>query len=385
MQIASRETHAAHTRPVKREPIEPAALHRIDAPVRIKGRGAASNPEGRFETVTQTREDDGWYREDEPAPRPETHVTEERARSIISRNDSPDIHFEQSINPYRGCEHGCIYCYARPSHGYLNLSAGIDFETKLFAKTNAAELLRRELAKPGYVCSPINLGANTDPYQPIERRYRITRSILEVLAEHNHPCTIISKNALIERDLDLLVPMARANLVHAFVSVTSLDNRLSSTLEPRASAPHRRLEAVAKLNQEGVPCGVMVAPIIPMVTDRHIEHIVERAAAAGAKGAGYTILRLPYELKDLFREWLALNVPERAEHVMSLIQQMRGGRDNDPRFGSRMRGEGEFAELIRQRFHLACRKHGIGRGRDIVLDRSKFAPPREASPQGELF
>jgi DNA repair photolyase len=370
---------------VKRDPIEPAALHRIDAPMRIKGRGAASNPEGRFETVTQTREDDGWYRDDEPAPRPDTHVTEERARSIISRNDSPDIHFEQSINPYRGCEHGCIYCYARPSHGYLNLSAGIDFETKLFAKTNAAELLCRELAKPGYVCSPINLGANTDPYQPIERRYRITRSILEVLAEHNHPCTIISKNALIERDLDLLVPMARANLVHAFVSVTSLDNRLSSTLEPRASAPHRRLEAVAKLNAEGVPCGVMVAPIIPMVTDRHIEHIVERAAAAGAKGAGYTILRLPYELKDLFREWLALNVPERAEHVMSLIQQMRGGRDNDPRFGSRMRGEGEFAELIRQRFHLACRKFGITRGRDIVLDRSKFSPPRAASPQGELF
>jgi len=370
---------------VKREPIEPAALHRIDAPTRIKGRGAASNPEGRFETVTQTREDDGWYRDDEPAPRPDTHVTEERARSIISRNDSPDIHFDQSINPYRGCEHGCIYCYARPSHGYLNLSAGIDFETKLFAKTNAAELLKRELAKPGYVCSPINLGANTDPYQPIERRYRITRSILEVLAEHAHPCTIITKNALIERDLDLLVPMARANLVHAFVSVTSLDNRLSSTLEPRASAPHRRLEAVAKLNAEGVPCGVMVAPIIPMVTDRHIEHIVERAAAVGAKGAGYTILRLPYELKDLFREWLALNVPERAEHVMSLIQQMRGGKDNDARFGSRMRGEGEFAQLIRQRFQLACRKHGITRGRDIVLDRSKFAPPRAASPQGELF
>jgi DNA repair photolyase len=245
--------------------------------------------------------------------------------------------------------------------------------------------LRKELAKPGYVPSPINLGANTDPYQPIERRYRITRSILEVLAEHRHPCTIVTKNALIERDLDLLVPMARANLVHAFVSVTSLDNRLASTLEPRASAPHRRLKAVATLNEAGVPCGVMVAPIIPMVTDRYLEHILERAAAAGAKGAGYTVLRLPYELKDLFREWLALNVPERAEHVMSLIRQMRGGRDNDARFGSRMRGEGEFAELIRQRFRLACRRFGIASGRDIVLDTAQFTPPRATSPQGELF
>jgi len=362
-----------------------AALTRIDAPARIKGRGAASNPEGRFESRATTREDDGWYRDDEPALRPDTIVTEERARSIISRNDSPDIHFEQSINPYRGCEHGCIYCYARPSHGYLNLSAGIDFETKLFAKTNAAALLRTELGKPSYVCSPINLGANTDPYQPIERRYKITRSILEVLAEHHHPCTIITKNSLIERDLDLLVPMARANLVHAFVSVTSLDNRLASTLEPRASAPHRRLEAVARLNEAGVPCGVMVAPIIPMVTDRYLEHILERAAAAGARRAGYTVLRLPYEIKDLFREWLDLNVTERASHVMSLIQQMRGGRDNDPRFGTRMRGEGAFAELIRQRFALACKRYGFTRRGDLALDVSRFSPPRPVSPQGELF
>jgi DNA repair photolyase len=358
---------------------------RLDAPARIKGRGAASNPEGRFESLERTSEDDGWHREEVAAARPATVVTEERARSIISRNDSPDIHFEQSINPFRGCEHGCVYCYARPSHGYLNLSAGIDFETKLFAKTNAAELLRKELAKPGYVCSPINLGANTDPYQPIERRYRITRSILEVLAECRHPCTIITKNALIERDLDLLVPMARAQLVHAFVSVTSIDNRLASTLEPRASAPHRRLEAVAALNAAGVPCGVMVAPVIPMLTDRYVEQILERAAAAGATRAGYTVLRLPHELKDLFREWLDLHAPERAGHVMSLIRQMRGGKDNDARFGSRMRGEGEFAELIRQRFALACRKHGIGRGRDVRLDCAAFAAPRAASPQQELF
>ena len=267
----------------------------------------------------------------------------------------------------------------------LNLSAGIDFETRLFAKTNAAERLRSELGKSGYICSPINLGANTDPYQPIEKRYRITRSILEVFAECGHPCTIVTKNALIERDLDLLAPMARANLVHAFVSVTSLDNRLSSELEPRASAPHRRLEAVANLNAAGVPCGVMVAPIIPWITDRWLEQIIERAAQAGAKIAGYTVLRLPHELKDLFREWLALHAPERAEHVMSLIRDLRDGKENDARFGARMRGTGEFAELIRQRFRLACRKHGINTTRDLALDASRFAPPREPSAQGELF
>jgi DNA repair photolyase len=358
---------------------------RLDRPAHIKGRGAPSNPEGRFESRTTTREDDGWSADEEPAARPATTVTEERARSIISHNDSPDIHFTQSINAYRGCEHGCIYCYARPSHAYLNLSAGIDFETKLFAKTNAAELLRKELAKPGYVCSPINLGANTDPYQPIERRYRITRSVIEVLAEHEHPFTIVTKNALVERDIDLLAPLAKKRLVYVFVSVTSLDNRLASTLEPRASAPHRRLKAVAALNAAGVPCGVMVAPIIPMVTDRYLEKILEGAAQAGARIAGYTVVRLPHELKDLFREWLALHVPERAAHVMSLIQQMRGGRDNDPRFGARMRGEGAFAELIRQRFQLACQRHGINAARDLTLDRSLFRLPHAPSPQASLF
>jgi DNA repair photolyase len=358
---------------------------RLDGPARIKGRGAASNPEGRFESRTSTHEDDGWVQDGETAPRPETTVTVEQARSIIGRNDSPDVDFSQSINAYRGCEHGCIYCYARPSHSYLNLSAGVDFETKLFAKTNAAELLRNELAKANYVCSPINLGANTDPYQPIERRYRVTRAVIEVLAEHQHPFTIITKNALVERDIDLLAPLARRNLVHVFVSVTSLDNRLASTLEPRASAPHRRLKAVAALNEAGVPCGVLVAPIIPMVTDRYVESIIEAAAVAGARSAGYTIVRLPYELKTLFREWLAVHVPERAEHVMSLIQQMRGGRDNDPQFGSRMRGEGQFAELIRQRFELACRKHGINQIRDMRLDTGQFCVPRPPSAQGSLF
>lgn len=363
-------------------PIDPI---RLDAPTRIKGRGAATNPAGRFETIGKTREDDGWQHEPDAVPRPATQVTLERARSIISRNDSPDIPFSQSINPYRGCEHGCVYCYARPSHAYLNLSPGIDFETRLFAKANAAELLRHELGKSGYACSPINLGANTDPYQPIERKHRLTRGVLEVLLEHRHPCTIVTKNALVERDLDLLVPMARAKLVHVFVSVTSLDNRLSATLEPRASAPHRRIEALAALSAAGVPAGVLVAPIIPMLTDRWIEQILERAAGAGATHAGYTLLRLPHELKDLFREWLDLHAPQRADHVMSLIRQMRGGRDNDPRFGARMRGEGEFAELIRQRFRLACRKLGLDGTRELALDATQFAPPRATSPQGELF
>jgi len=357
----------------------------MNQPTRIKGRGAASNPEGRFETATHEVVDDGWEREQEFAPHPATTVTDERARSIISRNDSPDIPFEQSINPYRGCEHGCIYCYARPSHAYLNLSPGLDFETKLFAKTNAADLLRAELAKPNYRVSPINLGANTDPYQPIERRYRITRQILEVMLECRHPVTLITKNAMIERDLDLLAPLARENLVYAFVSITSLDNKLSAKLEPRACAPHRLIAALKTLADAGVPCGVMVAPIIPMLTDRWLEAILEDAHAAGARAAGYTILRLPWELKDLVREWLELHFPERAEHVLSLVRQMRGGRDNDPRFGSRMRGEGEFAELIRQRFTVASKRLGFARGRDAALDCARFVAPRPASPQGELF
>ena len=279
----------------------------------------------------------------------------------------------------------CVYCYARPSHAYLNLSPGLDFETKLFAKTNAVELLRAELAKPSYRVSPINLGANTDPYQPIERRYRITRQLLEAMLEHRHPVTVITKNALIERDLDLLAALARENLVYAFVSITSLDNKLSAKLEPRASAPHRRIAALKALGDAGVPCGVMVAPIIPMLTDRWMEQILEQARAAGARMAGYTILRLPWELKDLVREWLELHFPERAEHVLSLVRQMRGGRDNDPRFGSRMRGEGEFAELIRQRFMVTTKRLGFGRGRDVQLDCAKFAPPRAATPQSELF
>src|SRR5690554_3089323 len=261
---------------IRDAPTEP-----LIGPTRHKGRGAASNPAGRFESIHHVREDDGWTPDEllEPPARPKTQVTLETARSIISRNDSPDLGFDQSINPYRGCEYGCVYCYARPSHGYLNLSAGLDFETKLFAKANAADLLRAELGKRGYVCSPINLGANTDPYQPIERRHAITRSVLEVLSETQHPATIVTKNALVERDIELLADMAKRRLVHVFVSVTTLDNRLSATLEPRASAPHRRLQAVKTLNAAGVPCGVMVAPVIPFVTDQFMESILEQAAA----------------------------------------------------------------------------------------------------------
>lgn len=364
------------------EPVE------LGGPARIKGRGAASNPAGRFETRSHVREDDGWMPDEalEAPVRPQTQVSIETARSIISRNDSPDLGFTQSINPYHGCEHGCVYCYARPSHGYLNLSAGLDFETRLFAKTNAAALLREELGKRGYVCSPINLGANTDPYQPIERRQAITRGVLEVLAETHHPATIVTKGALVERDIDLLASMAKRRLVHVFVSITTLDNRLSATLEPRASAPHRRLQVVATLNAAGVPCGVMVAPVIPFVTDQFMEAILERAAAAGARVAGYSVLRLPHEVKDLMRQWLALHLPERAAHVMNVIRDMRGGRDNDPDFGSRMRGQGAYADLLRQRFVVACRKFGLNRGREALdLDVTQFMPPRPVSPQGELF
>ena len=353
----------------------------------IKGRGAASNTEGRFESVRHQAEDDGWSHAllDESLPRPRTEVTEERARSVISRNDSPDIHFTHAINPYRGCEHGCIYCYARPSHSYLNLSPGLDFETRLRAKGNLAEVLRSDLSRRGYVVSPINIGSNTDPYQPIEKRWRLTRAALEVLAECHHPCTIVTKNALIERDLDILVPMARENLVQVFVSINSLDNQLAAKLEPRASAPHRRIKTIRTLAAAGVPTGVLVAPIIPALNDKDMEAVLAQAAEAGARCAGYTTLRLPHELKALFREWLALHAPQRAEHVMSLVQQMNGGRDYDGDFATRMRGQGVFADLLRRRFDIASRRHGYGQSRELRLDTSRFVAPRKPSPQGDLF
>lgn len=351
---------------------------------RLKGRGTASNLEGRFETIRKEAFDDGWEREDDER-KPGTMVTVERAKSIIARNDSPDLPFAQSINPYRGCEHGCVYCYARPTHGYLNLGSGLDFETRLFAKANAAELLRRELGRSGYVPSPINLGAATDPYQPIERRQRITRALIEVLAECDHPLTIVTKGALVERDLDLLSSMAAKNLVHVFVSVTTLDNALSARLEPRATAPRRRVETIRRVAAAGVPVGVFVAPVIPRVTDQDIEEILEVSRAAGATRASYTLVRLPHEVKDLFRDWLAANLPERRQHVMSLIQQLRGGADNDPRFGSRMRGEGVFAEVLERRFDVAVKRLGYLQHGTLQLDTSLFRHPDAPPPQGDLF
>jgi DNA repair photolyase len=352
-------------------------------------RGARSFIQGRFETVAREAFDDGWT-PDEKHERPlETQVTIERARTILSHNESPDVGFSTSINPYRGCEHGCIYCYARPSHAYLELSPGLDFETKLFAKTNAAEQLRSELAKPGYQPSPIALGANTDCYQPIERKYRITRQILELLAECNHPVTMVTKSALVERDLDILGPMAAKNLVRVFVSIGTLDRELARKLEPRAASPQRRLDILRALAGAKVPCGVMVAALIPALNDKTMEHVLEAAAAAGAEEAAYVIMRLPNELKDLFKEWLVTHYPDRADHVMSIIHQLRGGRDNDPRFGTRMTGTGMYAELIAKRFDIACRKHhlndhGAGRRR-AELDCSLFRPPAANPGQLGLF
>ena len=335
--------------------------------------------QGRFESSLREAFDDGWTPDDQPATELKTEVAIERARSIVSHNDSPDVGFDRSINPYRGCEHGCIYCYARPSHAYLELSPGLDFETKLFAKTNAAELLREALARPGYKPQPIALGANTDCYQTIERKFKITRQILEVLAECEHPVTIVTKSALVERDLDLLGPMAAKKLVKVFVSIGTLDRELARKLEPRAASPQRRLDILRNLNEHHVPSGVMVAALIPALNDKTLEHVLEAAAQAGAAEAAYVIMRLPNELKDLFKEWLAEHYPQRAAHVMSVIRDLRGGKDNDPRFGTRMSGTGNYAELIAKRFDIACRRfglngHGAPRAR-AELDCSRFRPP----------
>jgi len=354
-----------------------------------KGRGATFNPANRFRRDARDTIDDGWVPPEgcengDDAPPPKTTVTIQNARTIIARNESPDIPFSQSINPYQGCEHGCIYCYARPSHAYLDLSPGLDFETRLFAKPDAAALLRAELAKPGYRCEPIALGTNTDPYQPIEREWRITRQLIEVLAECEHPLTITTKGVLVERDLDLLAPMAAKNLVRAYVSIAMLDRELARKLDPRAPSPQRRLEMIQALANAGVPVGVSVAPVIPQLTDKDLEAILEAAAAHGARLATWVMLRLPREVKDLFRDWLAQHYPLRAGHVMSLVQQIRGGRDNDPAFGSRMRGQGQFADLIAKRFELACKRLGLNEDRTLRLDTTRFRPPRGAAADGQL-
>jgi DNA repair photolyase len=312
-----------------------------------------------------------------------TEVRHERVKSLLAYNDSPDIYFDRSINPYRGCEHGCVYCYARPTHSYLNLSPGLDFETKLVAKVNAAEALRRELAAPGYRPAVVNLGSATDAYQPVERELRITRAVLEVLAETRHPVAIVTKASLIERDLDLLVPLAKERLTAAFISVTTLDLDLSRTLEPRAASPARRLRTIETLARAGVPVCVNVAPVIPFLNEPEIERILEAAAAAGARGAFYTVLRLPWEVAPLFREWLQAHFAQRAERVMNRVRDMRDGRDYDSDFATRMKGTGLWADLIRQRFDKTCVRLGLGRGRFDLRD-DLFRPPR-VGPQLGLF
>ncbi|MEX2524129.1 MAG: PA0069 family radical SAM protein [Gammaproteobacteria bacterium] len=349
----------------------------------IRGRGTASKTDPRYLDRQYEPFNDGWDGDEEEAP-VRTTVTVEKPRTVISRNQSPDVPFDQSLNPYRGCEHGCVYCYARPTHAYLDLSPGLDFETKLFVKPEAPQLLRRELAKTSYRCAPLALGSNTDPYQPIEREWRVTRGIIEVLQETQHPLTIVTKSALVERDIDLLAPMAERNLVQVYVSVTSLDQGLTKRLEPRSAAPARRLQTLAELHSAGIPVGVLFAPVIPFLNDSEMESVLEKAAAAGVESAGYVMLRLPHEVKDLFRDWLEQHEPGKADHVMSVVNDLRGGKDNDPRFHSRMRGSGNYADLIRQRFEKACRRLDLNRKRRI-LDTSLFVQPRKPSPQPDLF
>jgi DNA repair photolyase len=351
----------------------------------IRGRGAVSNRAGRFESLAVEAVDDGWGLADEPLPPLETTVLPEPAQSVISRNNSPDVPFEQSINPYRGCEHGCVYCFARPSHAYVNLSPGLDFETRLFFKKDAALRLREELNRRSYRCSPINLGANTDPYQPLERRLGITRSILEVLAECRHPVTIVTKSALVLRDLDLLKRLAEERLARVFVSITTLDDELKRRMEPRAASPAARLATVKRLAAAGVPAGVMFAPVIPAINDHELEGIVASAAEAGAATAGYLLLRLPGEVRELFYEWLETHYPERANRVRNRIRQLRAGRDNDPRFGMRMRGQGPWADLLRRRFETSCRRHGLEHGRAEPLETAFFRPPSRVPDQMELW
>jgi DNA repair photolyase len=369
----------------------PDHLRRSPGAAAERGRGATFNPANRFRHEGREACDDGWAQPpgesavDEALPKIKTTVTIQRARTIIARNTSPDIPFTQSINPYQGCEHGCVYCYARPTHAYHDLSPGLDFETKLFAKPDAAMLLRAEIGKPGYVCDPIALGTNTDPYQPIEREWQVTRQILEVLAAHEHPFTIVTKSALVERDLDLIAPMAAKNMARVYLSITTLDRELARTLEPRAAAPPRRLQVMRTLADAGVPVGVLVAPVIPQLNDKDLEAILDAAAAHGATSAGWILLRLPLEVAPLFRAWLDEHYPLRAAHVMSLIQQIRGGRDNDPNFGSRMRGSGTFAELIARRFALAVKRLSLNDHRTAPLDTTRFRPPRANEAQRELF
>jgi len=374
-----------------RSPSSPPAAHPVTlvrAP--IKGRGTTWAIEHRFASDVRSDFDDGWGTFDQIATagqgRRDTTIIEESVRSILAGNDSPDIGFDLSINPYRGCEHGCIYCFARPTHSYLNLSPGLDFETRIIAKVNAAERLRKALASPSYQALPLNIGSVTDAYQPAERRLRITRSVIEVLAAHRHAFSIITKSSLIERDLDLIGPMARERLAAVYVSVTTLDPELARILEPRAAAPHRRLRTIEALARAGVPVGVSVSPVIPFLNEPELERVLQAAAGAGASSAFSIVLRLPWEVNPLFQQWLEQHVPDRAARIMARVREMRGGRDNDSAFGSRMTGQGVWADLLRQRFDRAVARLGLNRTR-VELDLSQFkVPGRAPAPvQADLF
>ncbi|HEX5777944.1 MAG TPA: PA0069 family radical SAM protein [Xanthobacteraceae bacterium] len=348
-----------------------------------RGRGAVSNASGRYEPLARVSFDDGWQSLEELPPF-KTYVQEERARKIITRNDSPDIGFDRSINPYRGCEHGCIYCFARPTHAYQGLSPGLDFESKLFVKPDAPELLARELAAPGYQPRMIAMGTNTDPYQPIERKWQVTRRILEVLRDANHPVGIVTKSALVMRDIDILSEMAAKGLAKVALSVTTLDPKLARVMEPRAATPSKRLEALRALSKAGVPTAVMVAPIVPAINDSEIERILDAAANVGVVEAGYVMLRMPFEIKELFREWLHEHFPDKARHVISLVRDLHGGKDYDSTWGKRQRGDGPYAWSIGRRFELACRRLGLN-NRRTRLTTALFTPPKKRGGQLDLF
>jgi DNA repair photolyase len=350
---------------------------------RRRGRGAQSNASGRYEPLARVAFDDGWQ-SFEDLPPFATSVSVDASRKVITRNESPDIGFDRSINPYRGCEHGCIYCFARPTHAYLGLSPGLDFESKLFVKPDAPALLERELSAPNYTPRTIAIGTNTDPYQPIERRYEIMRQILEVLERAGHPVGIVTKSALVLRDVEILARMAKRNLVKVAISVTTLDPKLARVMEPRAPTPARRIEALRQLSAAGIPTAVMVAPIVPAINDAEIERILDAAAAVGVSGAGYVMLRLPLEVRDLFREWLIANYPDRYHHVFKLVREMRGGKDYDSTWGQRMKGSGPYAWMIGRRFEVACEKLGLNETK-AKLTTEHFRPPRPSAVQLDLF
>ncbi len=382
MSLSGQDAFApAHTADIAEALIGASGL-RVEAE-RRRGRAAALNPSGRFESEQKESFDDGWQTLETLEPF-RTEVQVEKPRSIITRNESPDIPFDRSVNPYRGCEHGCIYCFARPTHSYMGLSAGLDFETKLFAKPDAPRLLERELSKPGYRVRTIAIGTNTDPYQPIEKEWRIMRQILEVLAAAKHPVAIVTKSAMVMRDIDILADMAAQGLARVAISITTLDRKLARLMEPRASTPSRRLEAVRALSEAGIPTGVLASPVIPALNDHEIERILDAAKAAGAGMAGYVLLRLPLEVSPLFRDWLLRHYPERYRHVMSLIRSMRGGKDYDAEFGKRMKGAGPYAWQISRRFELAMKRLEMHR-RGTALRDDLFVPPNGNGVQLSLL